>query len=260
MVSTVTCKNGLREKLRSGRNTVGLSLMLDSAQIAEEFAMSGADYLYIDQQHGLADTRGLLEMLRAAEKGDTSVLVRVASNSDSAIAHALDAGAHGVIVPMVEDRLGAEAAAQSSRYAPEGRRSWGPIRASHGLGTDPRIVNEEVLCFVMVETSEGLANIDDIVSVPGIDGVYIGPADLSVSLGGPPLGFEQIHDESTLEAVHQIKKACALHNRSVAITGDARARHADGFNMVTVSSDISIIRGYLSDHTGFFNGEGDVVK
>src|SRR5699024_3627262 len=124
--------------------------------IAEEFSMSGVDYLYIDRQHGIADSKTVVEMLRAAEKSAVSVLIRVPLNDEASIASALDSGAHGVIVPMIEDRKDAQAAVRASRYFPDGTRSWGPIRARYGLGDVPAIVNQEILCLVMVETQRSL--------------------------------------------------------------------------------------------------------
>lgn len=238
----MTRRNQLKAKLASGQNAVGLSCMLGDPQIAEEFAMAGFDYIYIDQQHGLTPHGHLIEMLRSIAVSTTTPLVRVAANDSVHIGQALDAGAEGVIVPMVEDAESAAAAARSARYFPEGQRSWGPMRATYGLGTNPAAVNAEVLCLVMIETAKGVENVDRIVSTPGVDGVYIGPADLAVSLGSLPLGIEQTTDTAPLTAIRRIREACQQNGKHVAITGRPETRHAEGFDVVTAGSDIGMVR------------------
>ncbi|MGY3567713.1 HpcH/HpaI aldolase family protein [Sinomonas sp. RB5] len=236
----------LRRILGEGGTAVGLSCALGSAQIAEEFALAGFDFVYIDQQHGLTPQHTLLEMLRAIARSDTTPLVRVARNDSALIGQALDAGAEGVIVPMVNTAAEASRAARACRYQPLGQRSWGPIRAAHGLGTDPEHVNREVLCFVMIETAEGLSNVDQIVDTPGVDGVYLGPADLAVSLGGAPLSFDQAVDPRHLEAIAAIRQACTSSGRIAGISGDPERLAAEGFRMITAGMDLSLIRTSLA--------------
>jgi 4-hydroxy-2-oxoheptanedioate aldolase len=242
----VTTRNRLKAKIAAGEDATGLSCMIGDAQIAEEFAMAGYDYIYIDQQHGLVSHERLVQMLRSISRSETTPLVRVAGNDGALIAQALDAGAEGVIIPMVEDAEAAEKAARATRYFPDGQRSWGPIRAMHGLGADPVVVNAEVMCLVMIETAKGVENADAILSTPGIDGVYIGPADLAVSLGSPPRSVEQTTDQAPLDAIREIREACARNGKVVAITGVPETRHAEGFGMVTASSDINMIRSSLA--------------
>lgn len=239
-------RNQLKAKLISGENTVGLSCMIGNPQIVEEFAMTDIDYIYIDQQHGLISHERLVQMLQAMGPSTATPLVRVPGNDEILIGQALDAGAQGVIVPMIDDAQAAAKAARATRYFPQGSRSWGPIRALHGLGTDPAHVNNEVLCFVMIETAKGVENVDAIVSTPGVDGVYIGPADLSVSMGSPPLGIEHITDKAPLEAIRQIQASCQKHGKTAAITGHPENRHPEGFSMVTANSDIGLIRSSLA--------------
>lgn len=238
--------NRLRDRLSGGGNATGLSCVLGDAQIAEEFTMAGYDYVYLDQQHGLIPAERLVPMLRALAQGAATPLVRVAGNDPTLIGQALDAGAEGVIVPMVEDADAAARAAAACRYFPDGTRSWGPIRATHGLGGDPATVNGQVMCLVMIETAAGVADVDAIVATPGVDGVYIGPADLSVSLGGAPTGIEAATDPALHDAVRAIREACARHGKVTAITGTPAKRHAEGFGMVTAGSDIGFIRASLA--------------
>ena len=238
--------NLLKAKLGRGETAVGLSCALGSAQIAEEFALAGFDYVYIDQQHGLTSQDTLLEMLRAIARSSTTPLVRVAQNNAALIGQALDAGAEGIIVPMVNNAREAQQAVDACRYYPEGRRSWGPIRAKYGLGTDPATVNRELLCLVMIETAEALANVDEIVQTPGVDGVYLGPADLGISLGFMPLAFEQTTDERQLAAIEQIRLACVRADRIMGISGDPRNLAAAGFRMITAGMDAMLMRSAIA--------------
>lgn len=233
--------------LAGGDTAVGFSCALGSAQIAEEFAMAGFDFIYIDQQHGLTSHDTLIEMLRAISRSKTTPIVRVAANDTALIGIALDAGAEGVIVPMINTADEARLAAQACRYHPQGTRSWGPIRARYGLGSDPQTVNQEVLCLVMIETSEGLKNLEEILDTPGVDGVYIGPADLGVSLGGQPLSFEQTSDTLQLDAISRIRQACVERDRIVGLSGDPGTLAAEGFNMITAALDVAMIRKAISE-------------
>ncbi|MBT2538982.1 aldolase/citrate lyase family protein [Arthrobacter sp. ISL-69] len=239
--------NRLKAILASEETAVGFSCALGNAQIAEEFAMAGFDFIYIDQQHGLTSHDTLIEMLRAVSRSETTPLVRVAANDTALIGMALDAGAEGVIVPMINTAEQARLAALACRYYPQGVRSWGPIRARYGLGSDPQTVNREVICLVMIETSEGLKNLEEILDTPGVDGVYIGPADLGVSLGGQPLSFDQTTDTLQLDAISSIRQACAERGRIVGLSGDPEQLAADGFNMITAALDFAMIRKAISE-------------
>ena len=245
-VSPVGNINLLKAKILRGETVVGLSCALGSAQIAEEFALAEFDYIYIDQQHGLTSQDTMIEMLRAIARSSTTPLVRVAQNNAGLIGQALDAGAEGIIVPMVNNAAEAQLAVAACRYFPQGRRSWGPIRAKYGLGTDPAAVNREVLCLVMIETSEALANVDEIVQTPGVDGIYLGPADLGISLGFPPLAFEQTTDERQLAAIERIRLACVRADRVIGTSGDPRSMRAAGFGMVTAAMDAMLIRSAVA--------------
>jgi 4-hydroxy-2-oxoheptanedioate aldolase len=242
----VTTVNRLRELIRAGVPARGLSITLGDDQIAEEFAHSGVDYVYVDQQHGLVDAHRLVAVLRALAVTDVTPLVRVPAVESGIIGVALDAGAHGVIVPMVEDARQAELAVRCTRYHPMGRRSWGPIRATHGLGTDPTTVNSEVMCLVMIESAEGVEHADEILAVDGVDGAYLGPADLSVSLGFPPRSVEEATDAEPLEAIARVREACARHGKVAAVSGRFETRSVEGFGMVTIGSDIGLLRGGLN--------------
>jgi 4-hydroxy-2-oxoheptanedioate aldolase len=171
----------------------------------------------VDQQHGVVDYASMVPMLQAIGAAGAAPITRVLSNDPYRIMKALDAGALGVIVPLVNDAGEAANAVAACRYPPHGIRSYGPIRASSVIGSrDPEDLAGEVLCIVMVETREGLENVEEIAATPGIDGIYIGPADLALSLGLPP--STSVTQDAHIEAVRRIREACRKHDRR----GDAR--------------------------------------
>lgn len=173
---------------------------------AELMARQGFDWVCIDTQHGLIGYHAMVPMLQALALTGVPPVVRVAWNSPGEIAKALDAGALGVIVPMVNSPVDARAAVAACRYAPEGARSYGPIRAALSHPYTPEWANRNVLLFVMLETAEAVRNAEDILDVPGIDGVYVGPADLAVSLGLPPR--LDVEDGIHRDAQDRILRAC----------------------------------------------------
>lgn len=198
----------------------------------------GYDYVCIDGQHGLVGYEAMLGMLQAARASRSLALVRVASNSTAAIGQALDAGAEGVVVPMVGSADQAASAVAACRYPPAGLRSLGPLRAEVVRGSRDQTVLEQVGCLVMVETAEGLRNAEEIARTRGLDGIYIGPADLAVGLGMVPGESDGIREFE--EALTSIRSACRRAGILCGIhcaSGDAaRRRAAEGFQIVTVAS------------------------
>jgi len=236
---TVTGGKGLRCRLLDGETVFGASCMLGSPAVAEAMAGADLDFVYIDQQHGLTSFDTLVAVLRAFGRTKTVPLVRVLSNDLSLIGQALDAGAEGVIIPMVNSREDAERAAASCRYAPVGRRSFGPVRAGLLHGRDPLAANERVLCLVMIETAEGVAAAKEIASTPGIDGVYIGQADLALTLGLQPL--VQIQPGIHQDAIQRIGAACDEAGIVRGINGSVEEMVAAGYRLITIGSDVAIL-------------------
>lgn len=236
-------RNLLKQRLAEGKVGIGISCTTGSVHATELFARSDIDYVYLDQQHGMTSLDVLLNQLRAFNGTTTTPLVRVLRNEPGLIGQALDAGAHGVIVPMVNTVAEAELAVAGCRYQPSGVRSWGPLRAAFGLGTDPEHVNREVMCLVMVETADGLANVERIAEVPGVDGIYVGPADLAVSMGlGPGTA---IQDGDHAKAIERIRAACADAGKAAGISGDPVDLVARGFRLVTGGSENGFLRSGL---------------
>ena len=230
----------LREVWERGDASVGGWCVIPSPFSAELMGRVGYDWVCIDMQHGLVGYDVLVPMLQALQTTGTPSLVRVPWNSPDHIMKALDAGAHGVIVPMVNSVAEAHAAVGACRYPPDGYRSWGPIRASFATDAfDPAWANRDIVCVVMIETAAAVANAAEILTVPGIDAVYVGPNDLAVTHGMKP-------DARVTEPEHErivlgIKDACDQAGTVAGIhcSGwDIAARWRDhGFRMLNVDSD-----------------------
>ena len=169
-------------------------------------------------------------------------MVRVAANDPALIGQALDAGAQGVIVPLIDRPEQAAAAVRACRFPPEGGRSYGPMRA--GLRSGPRTagMNAEIACVAMIETREGLDNLDAIAAVPGLDGLYVGPGDLMLALGGETI-TDPAHAETFEAALARIREAGRRAGIATGIhTGDgavARRRLDEGFTFASISSDLN---------------------
>ena len=242
-------ENAAKAKWRRGEVTHGAWLSIPSAFSTETVAHAGFDWVCIDMQHGVIDYQVAVMMLLALSTGDCTPIVRVPWNEPGIIGKMLDAGAMGIIVPMVNSIEEARAAVAACRYAPIGARSYGPTRAALYSGADYfDHANAQVACIPMIETKRALADLDAILDVPGIDGVYVGPADMSITLGLEP----RMDNGGAFEDARQrIAAACAKRGIAAGIHGDASlaARHvAAGYRMITITSDIAAIAaGALHD-------------
>jgi 4-hydroxy-2-oxoheptanedioate aldolase len=235
--------NPLRAKWTADEATLGLWSSVSSPASVELLSRSGADYVCIDLQHGLADFADLASLLQAIGTGGAAPLVRVAANEAWQIGKALDQGALGVIVPLVETADEATRAVAACRYPPDGIRSFGPSRAAGVIGSlEPEVLGGEVVCFVMVETCRGLENVAAIAQVTGLDGIYIGPSDLAVSLGLSP---RQRDAPEHRAAVETIRAACTTRGIVPGIhcaAGEAASKYVlEGFRFVTVTTDVLML-------------------
>ena len=232
--------NTVKHKLLEGKHAIGGWLSIPSSFSAEIMANQGFDWLCIDTQHGAIDFSAALPMLQAISLTPTMPFVRVPWNEPSIIMKYLDAGAYGIIVPMIETREDAERAVWAMRYPPMGMRSSGPFRASLYAGSDYlERANEEVLLAVMIETPKALENLEEIASVPGIDVLYIGPSDLSQALGlGPRYNAD---NPKHAETVTHIREVCERHGviPGVHTSGSALTSRyiREGFKMILLTTD-----------------------
>jgi 4-hydroxy-2-oxoheptanedioate aldolase len=239
----------LKARWRNGETTLGGWLSIPSTASAEIVTRSGFDYVCIDTQHGVIEYSDAVPMIQAILLGGSSPIVRVPWNEPGIIGKMLDAGAHGVIVPMVNSVAEAEAVVRSCRYAPDGARSFGPALAAPRVeGAYVDWARENVAVIPMIETVQAIEALDDILAVTGIDAVYVGPADLSLTLGLPPGNNDDT--PSFDDALATVAAACdrAQVVAGIHSTGSLTARRvASGFRMVTVTSDAVAMRRGIDD-------------
>lgn len=236
--------NELKRRWAAGETALGISCRLGSPFLAEVLALSGFHFLYLDWQHGLTSYDTLVGMLQAMARTGATPLVRVPSNDAALIGHALDAGAEGIIVPLVDTADDARRAVAACKYPPEGGRSFGPIRAHYSLGSDTATANREVVCLVMIETRAGVDNVEAICAVDGVDGCYIGPNDLANSLGLPTSAAIQPGEHEA--AVHKIIAAARARNLVTGMSGDPAELAALGIRMINMGSDYSLFTDGLT--------------
>ncbi|WP_077033981.1 HpcH/HpaI aldolase/citrate lyase family protein [Pelomonas sp. KK5] len=237
-------ENRLRRIWASGGAVVNGWLAIPNGFSAETMAHQGWDSLTIDLQHGMVDYATMLPMLQAISTTETVPVVRVPWLEPGILMKSLDAGAYALICPMVNSRADAEKLVAWTHYAPQGTRSFGPIRATLYGGADyPLHANEQIVVFAMIETAQALENLDEILSTPGLDAIYIGPSDLSIALGCKP-SFDDLEPKAAQAVEHILARAKAhgvvagIHNGSPEA---ALKRIAMGFQFVTVSSDARLM-------------------
>jgi 4-hydroxy-2-oxoheptanedioate aldolase len=235
-------QNRVKQMWSAGRCATLGWLSVANGFTAEVMARQGFDALCIDLQHGTIEMKDVAPMLQAISQTDTVPFVRVTWNEPAAIMKALDLGAYGIIVPLVNTAREAAMAVAACRYPPTGMRSFGPVRAVHYGGADyVDHANDEIVVMAMIETKEGLANLDAICATPGLDAVYIGPSDLSFALGLPPRGDnpDPLHlatCDRILAAAHKAGIKCVMHCAGAAFAAGAVRR---GFDMVMLTSDVA---------------------
>jgi 4-hydroxy-2-oxoheptanedioate aldolase len=236
--------NKLREIWRSGGAAVNGWLAIPNGFSAETMAHQGWDTLTIDMQHGVIDYQAMVGMLQAISTTNTEPVVRVPWLEPALLMKTLDAGAYNVICPMVNTREDAQKLVAWTHYAPRGTRSFGPVRAMLYGGPDyPQHADETIVRFAMIETAQAVENLDAILSVEGLDAVYIGPSDLSISLGCKP-SFDELEPKAAQAVEHILERARAhgvvagIHNGG---PDAALARIAKGFQFVTISSDARLL-------------------
>jgi len=243
----MTFENPLTTAFRRGDQILGAWCTLPDPFAAEIFGRQGYNYVCVDQQHGMIDDSTAFPMIQAISASGAAPIVRVRWNEPAAIMSALDAGALGVVVPMIETREDALAAVRACRYPPLGQRSYGPIRARDVMGsTDPEALND-VACIVMIETPSALEQLDAIVSTPGVDGIYIGPSDLALSLGEKPGSTAPVVGEAIQSIAAAGKRhgvAVGMHTPAGAV---AKGYLERGFDFVTVFSDAGLIAAAARD-------------
>ena len=236
--------NRLREIWQGGGAAINGWLAIPNGFAAETMAHQGWDTLTIDMQHGVVDYQAMVGMLQAISTTPTVPLVRVPWLEPGILMKTLDAGAYGVICPMVSTREEAQKLVAWTTYAPKGTRSFGPVRALYYGGADyPAHADRSIVRFAMIETAAALDNLDDILSVEGLDAIYIGPSDLSLALGCKP-SMDALEPKAQQAVEHILARArhhgviAGIHNAGPA---SALNRIAMGFQFVTVGSDARLL-------------------
>jgi 4-hydroxy-2-oxoheptanedioate aldolase len=242
--------NRLRQLWTEDKAAINGWLAIPNSFSAEVMAHQGWDTLTIDMQHGVIDYTALVPMLQAISTTPTVPIVRVPWLEPGILMKALDAGAYGLICPMINTREDAQKLVAYTHYAPQGTRSFGPIRASLYGGPDyAQHANKTIVCFAMIETAQALDNLDEILSVEGLDAIYIGPSDLSLSLGCKPV-FDDVDPKAQQAIEHIVARAKAhgvvagIHNGRVDV---AQARVDLGFRFVTLGSDARMLAAGSQD-------------
>ena len=234
--------NRIKQMWQAGQYVTLGWLSVSHGFTAEVMARQGFDALCVDLQHGTSEMKDVGPLLQAISQTDTVPVVRVAWNDPAAIMKALDLGAFGIIVPLVNTAEEAAKAVAACRYPPAGMRSSGPVRAIHYGGPDYQAkANDEIVVMAMIETKEGIANLDAICATPSLDAVYIGPADLSFALGLAPRGDnpDPTHlatCDKILAAAHKHRIKAVMHCASAVFAAGAVKR---GFDMVMLTSDLA---------------------
>ena len=239
--------NHVKEKLKRGEPALGAWLSLPSVPSARIMARLGFDWLVVDMEHSAQNPVLMADMVATiADAGTCAPVVRIPANSVEWFKWTLDAGAWGVVVPMVNSREEAQRAVEYTKYPPLGARSIGGAFGPYGFGITnwpeyARTANDEILVIIQIESREGLQHLDEILSVPGIDVAFIGPNDLHAQLGLTP-SSEGAEPEFT-EALERIKAAARQYHLATGIYSSngeaAAARMRQGYQMISVTSDIS---------------------
>jgi len=245
-------KNGVKALWERDQPALNGWLSIGNSFSAEIVAAQGYDSITVDLQHGIVDYAAAVTMLQAVRASGVTPIVRVPWLDPAAIMRALDAGAYGIICPMVNTRQQAEQFVSYMRYPPRGTRSFGPTRALFSAGDNyASEANDEVMCLAMIETAEAMTNLADIAATPGLDGLYIGPADLTISVtnGRLPPGFDR-QEQEMLDTITKIREAAhsagiraCLHCGSPDYAAGAVAQ---GFDMVTLLNDARLLASAAS--------------
>ena len=247
--------NHVRSRLAAGEPSIGTWLALPSPEAAEFISELDFDWLVVDTEHNPIDITTLSRMFAAMRPSGVAPMVRIPWNSPENVKRVLDAGAWGIVFPMVNSREEAERAVEAARYYPQGNRSVGSGRHGMSFGTTAKNyyenANDQVLVVVQIEHIQGVENVDEILSVPGVDACFIGPNDLAASMGlGLGVSLETDIPE-VMDAIKTVREACNRHGIAPGIhtSGGAavQRRINEGFQFCAMASEMRYMIGNLAD-------------
>lgn len=237
-------KNKLKETLKNGKSAIGIFIMCNCAELVEIAGISGFDFVVLDTEHGPFSIESTINLIRAAELKGITPITRVTESSDSTILRSLDVGAHGIQVPQINNAEAAEKVVKASKYFPIGTRGaamarsgeYGEVNAMDYFTTE----NEETLVVVHCENKEGLENLESIVKVPEIDVIFLGPFDMSQSLGVPGQIYHPLVEEAAEKVVTKAKAAGKAAGIFVTDGEQAQRRIEQGFQYITINVDATL--------------------
>ena len=251
-------KNNVKTKWKNKEVVLNSFLSIPNTFTAEIMSEQGYDALTIDYQHGMISFSDLFTMLQSIRSSGVTPICRVSGLDHAVISKVMDAGALGIICPMINNKKQAEQLVQDCKYPPVGIRSFGPTRANISVSSNYfNESNEGTFCLAMIETQEAFDNLEDIASTPGLDGLYIGTADLTIGLNQGKLrpGFDRTEPEmieakkKILEIAHKHEKVACLHCG----TPEYAAKATNwGFDLVTITNDVRLLSGAASAHVKKF--------
>ncbi|UCD73216.1 MAG: hypothetical protein JSW01_00815 [Candidatus Bathyarchaeota archaeon] len=229
-------ENKLKKKLKKGKIVFGVTLGIGNPEVADALGNIGFDYINFDTQHTSLSVETVHSMMAAMSYSESTPIMRVVSNDLGQINRALDIGAHGVIVPLVNSKEDAEKAVYAARYSPKGGRSYGPRRAALRDQDYAETADKEVMIIPQIETKVALDRIDEILSVEGLDAMFVGPNDLSMSLGV----FRKFDSPTFLKAIEKVMSSCESHEIApglLAPAGPVESSVEQGFKMINLGGD-----------------------
>lgn len=250
-------KNKVKQLWSEGKPALNGWCSIGNPFTAEIMAAQGYDSITIDWQHGALDYSDVLPMLQTMRASGATLMARVPWLDPAAIMKALDAGAMGIICPMINNRAESEEFVSYMRYPPHGQRSFGPTRANIAIPGYGTAMDDQVLALAMIETKEGVANLQEIAATPGLDGIYIGPADLTLGTQAGRLapGFDREEPEM-IELIKRIAQACkenGIHACLHCGTPEYAARAIGwGFELTTVSGDSRLLAAAAAESVATF--------
>jgi len=249
--------NAVREVWGQGACVINGWVSSGSPLVAELLSLSGFDSVTVDLQHGFVGMDGALAMLQAISHGHSLPMARCASNDLGQINKLLDAGAEGIICPLVDTAEDCRRFVEACRYPPAGRRSFGPTRPAllHGAGYFAA-ANSGIVTLAMIETRQGLENVDAILTVAGLDGLFVGPSDLAIALGEEPGAFGRVAvvDDAVRHILARSKAAGRAAGIFCGSAEQARTMREAGFDLVTPGHDIAFLRSEATRRIGLIRG------
>ncbi|MEM9930611.1 MAG: aldolase/citrate lyase family protein [Bacteroidota bacterium] len=240
----------LRSRLQTATTLFNIFQVTPTPWVAEWLGAFGAESITLDLQHGMIEPKDLLGMLQGVKAGGALPLARLAWNRPEQIMKALDYGVEGLICPMIDNATDAAAFVRAAKYPPLGNRSFGPFRAALQTKQDYfATANDEILCFAMIETAGAAADLENIAATPGLDGLYVGPFDLSVSLGLERQA--DFSDPALLAIIDQVLNLAQQHNLFSGVftvtKEDAQLMAGRGFDVVTCGTENMIFQAGMKE-------------